>query len=376
VPDAISIDNPKLRIGDDLEWAERSEYWRAHEPAGRRGRRRKFKYREPLIICGHGARIRVDRGTLLIRNGFTHFPQKSEEIRYFPGDPNLPNRIIILDGSGGISFDALDWMSEQKIEFVRLDWRGRATSIGGNSGYAANPKLVQVQWEIQGTKRQLEIARWLVAEKLEASIATLNELFPKSEIRENVIARLKSDILEIRKSRKSISLSRVFGIEGRCAVAYFKVWHGLPLKWRGTGRKPIPNDWLEIVPRNMAWRKRARAARHPLNAMLNYGYGILANEVRSQAIAAGLDPTIGIIHGNSENPIPLVYDLMEPLRPTVDQRVLGFALSLEFTPGDFTISKWGGCRLNPQLAGALVKSIAGVLDVAPAVRSFVRALVG
>lgn len=90
--------------------------------------------------------------------------------------------------------------------------------------------------------------------------------------------------------------------------------------------------------------------------MLNYGYGILAHQIRAQVIAAGLDPTIGIIHGNSQNPIPLVYDLM-PLRPVIDRQVLQFSLSNTFTPGDFTITKWGGRRLSPQLA----KVVAGRL---------------
>ena len=73
--------------------------------------------------------------------------------------------------------------------------------------------------------------------------------------------------------------------------------------------------------------------------MLNYGYGILAHQLKARVIAAGLDPTIGIIHGNSQNPIPLIYDLMEPMRPLIDRKVLQFALSNTFTPGDFTISK-------------------------------------
>src|SRR5579863_583452 len=133
---------------DDL-WSERSEYWRNYrEP--RPGRQKKFKYREPLILCGHGIRIRVDHNTLLMRDGFTHYPQKSEEIRFFPGDPNLPDRIIVLDGSGGISFDALNWMSDQDISLVRLDYRGRAKFICGNFLQFAKPEIIRRQLEIQG----------------------------------------------------------------------------------------------------------------------------------------------------------------------------------------------------------------------------------
>jgi len=334
---------------DDLEWATRSEYWQAHKPTIR-GRPKKFKYREPLILCGHGANIRVDHNTLLVRDGFTHYPQKGEQFRFFPGDANSPDRIIILDGSGAITFDAINWMSDQQIEFVRLDWRGHITNIGGNSGYSGNSKLIEAQKAIKGTKREIEIARNLISGKIVASIETLKTVIPKSEKREFAIGRLNQKFRDIRNSKTPLTISKLLGIEGACAAAYFAAWHNLPINWSGFKRKPVPDNWFQIAARTMTWRAGFRNARHPVNAMLNYGYGILANQVRTQVIAAGMDPTIGIIHGNSKNQIPLVYDLMEPLRPAIDRAVLGFALSHTFTPGDFTINKWGGCRLNPQMA--------------------------
>jgi CRISP-associated protein Cas1 len=51
---------------------------------------------------------------------------------------------------------------------------------------------------------------------------------------------------------------------------------------------------------------------------------------------------------------------MEPLRPVVDHKILEFALANTFTPGDFTISPKGGCRLNPQLAKSVAKQVAGL----------------
>src|SRR6185437_13561977 len=93
---------------DDLEWSARSEYWRTYEPK-RAGQKQKYQYRQPLVLCGHGVRINIDHNTLLIRDGFTHHPQKLEQFRYFPGDGNLPDRIIILDADGTVSLDALSW---------------------------------------------------------------------------------------------------------------------------------------------------------------------------------------------------------------------------------------------------------------------------
>ena len=82
---------------------------------------------------------------------------------------------------------------------------------------------------------------------------------------------------------------------------------------------------------------------------------MLTSQVRTELAAAGFDPSIGFSQRRSWNPIPLVYDLMEPLRPVVDKRVLEFALAHTFTPGDFTINSKGGCRLNPQMAKLVVK---------------------
>jgi CRISP-associated protein Cas1 len=97
-----------------------------------------------------------------------------------------------------------------------------------------------------------------------------------------------------------------------------------------------------------------RNATHPVNAMLNYAYGILENQVRRRVIAAGLDPTIGALHGNAGGEYGLVYDFMEPLRPVVDRKVLEFVQAQTFHPADFIICKDGACRLNPEMAKHVV----------------------
>jgi CRISP-associated protein Cas1 len=101
---------------------------------------------------------------------------------------------------------------------------------------------------------------------------------------------------------------------------------------------------------------------------------MLISLVRTEIVAAGLDPSIGIAHRRAGNPIPLVYDLMEPLRPVVDRKVFEFALSNTFTPGDFTITRLGGCRLNPQLAKSVAKHIAG-LECRNGIENFLNRLV-
>jgi CRISPR-associated protein Cas1 len=357
---------------DDRDWFERSEYWSNYRPITR-GRRKKFKYREPLILCGHGVRIRIDHNTLLIRSGFTHYPQKSEEIRFFPGDGNLPDRIIILDGDGGITFDALNWMAQQKIIFAQLNYRGRVNFICGDGRRNPRPELVRWQLSIRDTDAARIIQRKIIRSKLIASIETISGIFPNLPSTEIGIFRISREINKLEKLPKSASVGRLLGLEGAAAAEYFRAWHAMPLKWTQLSRRPIPARWHSIGSRQMAWQKGGNNARHPLNAMLNYGYGMLISQVHAEIVGAGYDPAIGITHGRHTNPIPLVYDLMEPMRPVVDRKVLEFSLSHTFTPGDFTINSQGGCRLNPQSAKALANEFATVGAI-PEVNGLVKRL--
>lgn len=241
---------------DDLEWRDRCEYWRTYEPRRvGRGGTKKYKYREPLILTGHGIGIRVDYDSLLIRGGFTHYPQKQDLFRFFPGDGNLPDRIIILDADGTISLDALNWMSEQKIELIRLNWRGDVISVAGNSGYSANPRIVSRQLALRGTIQELEIARKLIRDKLRASVQTLESTCPESEGQQAAIADIGRRISKLEKLKSPFTRIQLFGIEGPSAQAYFRAWYGIPLHWVSNGRRRWRNggskNWV-VTPSRAA----------------------------------------------------------------------------------------------------------------------------
>lgn len=58
-----------------------------------------------------------------------------------------------------------------------------------------------------------------------------------------------------------------------------------------------------------------------INTMLNYGYSILRSAIIRSIIKKGLDPRISIFHKSFSNFFALASDLMEPLRPLVDEIV-------------------------------------------------------
>jgi CRISPR-associated protein Cas1 len=331
---------------DDLAWAERCEYWSGLPTETRRGRPPRHNDR-PLVLTGHGVRLRVDQGALLVRNGFTHYPQDVEEHRFFPADREKPARIVIVDGNGSITLDVLSWLTTHDIPLVRLDWRGNATSVLSKS-YGPDHKLVHAQLRAQ--TRALSIAISLIAQKLKNSIMTLQNL-PSNERLRNAIERISADVRELTRIPPK-SLKALRGIEGRSALLYFSAWRQLPIKWKGLSRRPIPADWHQIGPRTSANNVKGynRDASHPVNAILNYAYAILESHVRIEIVSQGYDPMIGYLHAFEKYRAALVYDLMEPLRPVVDRTVLGFVQAQIFKRADFTILKDGVCRLNPEMA--------------------------
>jgi CRISPR-associated protein Cas1 len=101
-----------------------------------------------------------------------------------------------------------------------------------------------------------------------------------------------------------------------------------------------------------------RRATHPVNAMLNYVYGMLEIRTRIQAIADGYDPTRGIVHGDHANGRDtFVFDLMEPGRPLAERRVLEILREHEFAKGDFVVTSKGTCRVYTHIAQAVLSGM-------------------
>lgn len=339
---------------DDVDgWAERGAYWmrELETRSARHDKRLKFLH-EPLILSGHGVRLRIDRGTLLVKNGFTHYPQLAEEHRFFPRDRRLPSRIVIIDGDGSLTLDALEWLAEQGVPLVQINWRGEVVSVGGGVGYAADLDILRAQLEVQGSPFALSFACGIIADKIANSIDTVKQVLERSSEVEQAVQKLQETLHSIRKNPPS-SVSNLLGAEGLAAVTYFRCWRAHPLRWKGLGKKPIPENWHRIGSR-MTDQKGNQFATHPVNAMLNYAYGMLENQVRSTILAAGFDPTIGTMHAYEPNRPSLVFDLMEPLRPLIDLKILEFVNSHTFSPSDFVISTAGVCKLHPQFARVVV----------------------
>lgn len=269
----------------------------------------------------------------------------------------------MLDGSGSLSFDVVSWLSEQGIPLVRMNYQGDVASVIGGAGFAMCPD--KVRWQIEtrdDADRRLAFSCDLIGSKLESSLETLRLAIP-AKAAAPAIARIEAAFEKVGRGAVA-SIDELRMIEAVAAGAYFASWQGLQLEWRSRRRHPIPDAWLTINGRNSIGGGRSlsnRNAKHPLNAVLNYAYGMLSSQIQIKLIAEGYDPRRGIMHHDRKeaDALAFVFDMIEPRRAGIDAKVLKFMLSSAFTGADFVVRADGVCRLAPELARRVCQVVSG-----------------
>ncbi|MBW1999807.1 MAG: CRISPR-associated endonuclease Cas1 [Deltaproteobacteria bacterium] len=133
-----------------------------------------------------------------------------------------------------------------------------------------------------------------------ARYSALEEKIRVLEESENKVKRLRGKtVVEIR--------NELLGLEGSSGRAYLDGVH-------------------EIIKGRVEFMGRVhRGATDKVNAMLNYGYGILYSHVWGAVVCAGLEPFAGFLHVDRPGKPSLVLDLVEEFRqPVVDRSVISY----------------------------------------------------
>jgi CRISPR-associated protein Cas1 len=128
----------------------------------------------------------------------------------------------------------------------------------------------------------------------------------------------------------------LLGIEGSIAERY---WRSFQLLFKFPGRIPQGRD--------------------KFNSALNYGYGILYNEVERACLYIGLDPYLGLYHTERYGKPALVLDLVETFRvPAVDAAILPLFIAKEIGQrADYEKVGKNEYRLSPQGKSKVVQAV-------------------
>ena len=184
-------------------------------------------------------------------------------------------------------------------EGIPVVWRsaggyylGQTVDLSGGTA-----RVRQAQYGATGTVLAEALALRLVAGKIAAMQRMLRHRADVPEVRAALATlRAQADRLP------GVPPSALLGVEGAATAAYFACW---PALLRG------PAAGLGFPGRTR------RPPRDPVNAVLSYLYAVLTGHCASAALAAGLDPVVGVLHAPRAGRPALALDLVEPFRAAV-----------------------------------------------------------
>jgi CRISPR associated protein, Cas1 family len=129
----------------------------------------------------------------------------------------------------------------------------------------------------------MKVARELVRRKLEGQLRLLPRL-PDAQASGAVLSE-NLDSLERASTPAQLRL-----YESAAAVAYWKAWEHVPIRFVRRDESRVPSHWRSFGPRGSPLANGPRLAVSPGNSLTNMLYSILEGEARIAAMAMGLDP--------------------------------------------------------------------------------------
>ncbi|MGY5149070.1 MAG: CRISPR-associated endonuclease Cas1 [Candidatus Nitrosopumilus sp. bin_68KS] len=235
------------------------------------------------FLKGYGHSISVKNSKIILKSNHDPFSQPEQEEWFVK---NMPYEKIVLSGKGYVSTEALSLLSQNNRNVILLDNHGKpVTFMNGVMDSLTATKYRMAQYDTFRNKEKCEcLTKQIISAKKESQLKLLK--------------MIGSDITE------------------------------LPEKENVSARK----YWLEyakFIPEKYGFNSRNQShirssknnATDIINALLNYGYSVLAGEISKFVCGFGLDPYYGFMHKSHTGFQPLVYDIIEPFRWLVEYSV-------------------------------------------------------
>ncbi|TCT21779.1 CRISPR-associated Cas1 family protein [Melghiribacillus thermohalophilus] len=268
--------------------------------------------------------------------------KNDEKVARFP----LHNlETIYTFGYSGASPGLMGKCAKKNIPIVFLSKNGRFLArVSGET--RGNVVLRKTQYIISENERKsTSIAKYFILGKVFNSKWVIERAKRDHPLRINVelfeeISKHLSELMN--RIRDSENLETLRGYEGQAAILYHKVFDQMILQQK----------------EDFYFNQRSR--RPPLdnvNAMLSFGYTLLANDAQSALEGVGLDPYVGFMHQDRPGRASLALDLMEEVRSVyVDRFVISLINKRSVKPEDFTKKESGAVIMNDEARKKFLKA--------------------
>lgn len=275
----------------------------------------------------------------------------------------LPARLatrIVLRGDTQVSARTLAALADVGVAVACIAGRGgdRVAMLLGAPHNDAAIRVAQIQTFARAGFAMQLAAHW-VRQKIVQQRAMLAAIqAQRPDLRKptfDAMAVLANCLDQLGRGR---DVAQVRGLEGAAAAAYF------------------PAYFAAFAPSLGATHRSRRPPKDPVNACLSLGYTLLYARAVQAAHASGLDPAVGTLHGLAYGRAALACDVMEPLRPVVDQLVYELFRSETLRAAHFSSDGGQGVLMGKAGRGAFYQAFE---EIAPgldrALRQRCRALV-
>ena len=209
-------------------------------------------------LYGNACALKVDKGELVSLN--------DGEVRRFSKVTHGLKAIVFFGQSGNLTLEAIKWCEAQGIALCLLDWYGGLLSV-------TQPALktdVAIR-RVQFAANPFPIARAILGQKFagQRRIGKLSQVSYRSALAD---------------MKRAKSVDELVKIEGRSALEYWSKWT-FELKHK---KRNWPDQWTYFHYRASPISGGPRHAMHPVNAVLNYAYSIVAAQVTRITSSLGL----------------------------------------------------------------------------------------
>lgn len=245
-----------------------------------------------------------------------------------------------------VTSDAVMLAIEREIEILFVDKGGNVFGRVWSPRYGSISTIRKGQLNFTMSEHAVGWIKDVLMQKIDNQQAVMLSTANEDSFTQN---RLQTALRRLEDYRNKIA-----AVEGQVISDVASTLRG----WEGVASKIYFEQVNLSLPDEYRFSARSQ---HPatdvVNAMLNYGYGILYGKIEGALIKAGIDPYVGIMHRDDYNRPVLVFDVIELYRLWVDYVVFSLVKQKAVSEEYYSVRDDGSCWLEQLGRRVVIQSL-------------------
>lgn len=258
---------------------------------------------------------------------------------------------IQISKGAQITSDAVLLAIEREIEVLFTDRSGNPIGRIWSPKYGSISTIRKGQLNFSFSKDAVKWIKDVIRKKIENQQALILLMQNDDKVERWVIDKAINRLEDYR--------TKIANLEGDIVADIAPTLRG----WEGVSSKIYFETLNQFIPQHLRFEQRSQhPAMDPVNALLNYGYGLLYGKIEGALIKAGIDPYVGIMHRDNYNRPVLVYDVIEIYRIWIDYVVYTLVIQDVISDEYYSVKEDGSYWLEALGRRVLIQSVNDYLE--------------